>query len=121
MEMGRKLLFSLMLLMVIGRGGAQLSLNFYSVTCPNVEAIVRQVVATKFSQTFVTVPATLRLFFHDCFVEVNILCPFALIPTQTYQDFHHVLFRAKIMHLILQKIAWVLEVHVLSFNKLLFS
>ncbi|GAB4846911.1 Peroxidase 73 [Ancistrocladus abbreviatus] len=43
--------------------------NFYTKTCPNVEAIVRKVVVKKISQTFVTVPATLRLFAHDCFVN----------------------------------------------------
>lgn len=48
---------------------AQLSPNFYQNTCPNVESIVRQAVANKFQQTFVTVPATLRLFFHDCSVR----------------------------------------------------
>ncbi|KAK8964716.1 Peroxidase 55 [Platanthera guangdongensis] len=54
----------------MARGGeAQLSQNFYGFRCPAVELIVRQAVATKISQTFVTVPATLRLFFHDCFVE----------------------------------------------------
>ncbi|KAI4339506.1 hypothetical protein MLD38_024446 [Melastoma candidum] len=46
---------------------AQLAENFYKGTCPNVESIVKQVVTTKFGQTFVTIPATLRLFFHDCF------------------------------------------------------
>ncbi|KAL0381827.1 UNVERIFIED_CONTAM: Peroxidase 55 [Sesamum angustifolium] len=50
-------------------GEGQLIENFYSSSCPNVESIVRQVVLTKINQTFVTVPATLRLFFHDCFVE----------------------------------------------------
>ncbi|KAI3409738.1 Peroxidase, partial [Psidium guajava] len=50
-------------------GRAQLAEDFYSGTCPNVESIVKQTVTTKFGQTFVTVPATLRLFFHDCFVE----------------------------------------------------
>ncbi|CAA6657505.1 unnamed protein product [Spirodela intermedia] len=48
---------------------AQLRRDYYANTCPNVENIVRGVVQTKFRQTFVTVPATLRLFFHDCFVE----------------------------------------------------
>ncbi|QCD81518.1 peroxidase 73-like [Vigna unguiculata] len=48
---------------------AQLSPNHYANVCPNLESIVRQVVNTKFQQTFVTVPATLRLFFHDCFVQ----------------------------------------------------
>ncbi|KAL6998759.1 Peroxidase 50 [Sarracenia purpurea var. burkii] len=48
---------------------AQLRRNFYATVCPNVETIVRAVVTQKFQQTFVTVPATLRLFFHDCLVQ----------------------------------------------------
>ncbi|CAI9098467.1 OLC1v1035118C1 [Oldenlandia corymbosa var. corymbosa] len=48
---------------------AQLSANFYFNTCPNVELLVRSAVQAKFQQTFVTAPATLRLFFHDCFVR----------------------------------------------------
>ncbi|CAL5372786.1 unnamed protein product [Camellia sinensis] len=48
---------------------AQLRQNYYANACPNVENIVRNVVTQKFQQTFVTVPATLRLFFHDCFVQ----------------------------------------------------
>ncbi|CAN6182890.1 unnamed protein product [Urochloa humidicola] len=50
-------------------GEARLSPDYYRSTCPDVEAIVRAVVAKKVKETFVTVPATLRLFFHDCFVE----------------------------------------------------
>ncbi|XP_073153589.1 peroxidase 16-like [Henckelia pumila] len=46
-----------------------LSTNFYRNICPNVESLVRAAVETKFRQTFVTAPATLRLFFHDCFVR----------------------------------------------------
>lgn len=49
---------------------AQLSENFYASTCPNVELIVRQAVTTKYQQTTITAPATLRMFFHDCFVGV---------------------------------------------------
>ncbi|KAF5958647.1 hypothetical protein HYC85_005872 [Camellia sinensis] len=45
--------------------------NFYSSSCPNVESIVHHAVSTKLSQTFATIPATLRLFFHDCFAEVT--------------------------------------------------
>ncbi|XP_022728788.1 peroxidase 45-like [Durio zibethinus] len=45
--------------------------DFYATTCPNVESIVRSAVQTKFQQTFVTAPGTLRLFFHDCFVRVR--------------------------------------------------
>uniref|UniRef100_A0A7N0T4Y8 Peroxidase n=1 Tax=Kalanchoe fedtschenkoi TaxID=63787 RepID=A0A7N0T4Y8_KALFE len=48
---------------------AQLKQNYYASVCPNVESIVRGAVNAKFKQTFVTVPATLRLFFHDCFVS----------------------------------------------------
>ncbi|KAK8491086.1 hypothetical protein V6N13_034626 [Hibiscus sabdariffa] len=48
---------------------AQLRRNYYAKTCPSVESIVRNVVTQKFRQTFVTVPATIRLFFHDCFVQ----------------------------------------------------
>jgi peroxidase len=52
-------------------GEAKLSPDYYRSTCPDVEATVRAVVAKKVKETFVTVPATLRLFFHDCFVEVS--------------------------------------------------
>ncbi|ONK64734.1 uncharacterized protein A4U43_C07F29320 [Asparagus officinalis] len=48
---------------------AQVRQNYYSSICPNVESIVRNAVTAKFQQTFVTVPGTLRLFFHDCFVN----------------------------------------------------
>ncbi|XP_057493074.1 peroxidase 51-like [Actinidia eriantha] len=48
---------------------AQLKQNYYAEICPNVETIVRNAVMQKFKQTFVTVPGTLRLFFHDCFVQ----------------------------------------------------
>ncbi|XP_010547542.1 PREDICTED: peroxidase 35-like [Tarenaya hassleriana] len=48
---------------------AQLSPNFYSKTCPNIQEIVRNVVKRKVKQTFVTIPATLRLFFHDCAIN----------------------------------------------------
>ncbi|KAL8117697.1 peroxidase 73 [Apium graveolens] len=43
--------------------------NYYANVCPNVESIVRKVVQSKIKQTFVTIPGTLRLFFHDCFVQ----------------------------------------------------
>ncbi|OAY35550.1 peroxidase 73 [Manihot esculenta] len=48
---------------------AQLRQNYYANICPNVESIVRNAVQKKFQQTFVTIPGTLRLFFHDCFVQ----------------------------------------------------
>ncbi|KAB1200064.1 Peroxidase 55 [Morella rubra] len=69
MDAWKGLLLVTVLITIVGRGKGQLVENFYSSSCPNVESIVSQAVSTKFSQTFVTVPATLRLFFHDCFIE----------------------------------------------------
>ncbi|XVF17550.1 hypothetical protein REPUB_Repub10bG0133100 [Reevesia pubescens] len=60
---------SLSLCLLSDTASAQLRTNYYAKTCPNVESIVRGAVAKKFSQTFVTVPSTIRLFFHDCFVQ----------------------------------------------------
>lgn len=60
----------LIIFILVRSGEGQLVPNFYGSRCPNVEGIVRQVVLAKINQTFVTIPATVRLFFHDCFVEV---------------------------------------------------
>ncbi|CAA7400564.1 unnamed protein product [Spirodela intermedia] len=69
MGLWKRLSLVVAFLAVAGMANAQLRTNFYRSTCPNVESIVRGAVQTKVSQTFVTIPATLRLFFHDCFVE----------------------------------------------------
>ncbi|KAL2320304.1 hypothetical protein Fmac_029273 [Flemingia macrophylla] len=63
------LLFMALLMVLISKGEGQLAENFYSSSCPNVESIVTQAVTNKFTQTITTGQATLRLFFHDCFVE----------------------------------------------------
>ncbi|KAL7263440.1 hypothetical protein ACSBR1_001571 [Camellia fascicularis] len=57
------------LLLLTTAANAQLRQDFYHNICPNVESLVRSAVTNKFHQTFVTAPATLRLFFHDCFVR----------------------------------------------------
>ncbi|XP_010438209.1 PREDICTED: peroxidase 45-like [Camelina sativa] len=63
-------LFSIFSLLLLSSCvSAQLRTGFYQRSCPNVENIVRNAVRQKFQQTFVTAPATLRLFFHDCFVR----------------------------------------------------
>ncbi|XP_042490874.1 peroxidase 55-like [Macadamia integrifolia] len=47
-----------------------LSENFYANTCPNVETFIWNALVEKLKEPFrPTLPATLRLFFHDCFVE----------------------------------------------------
>uniref|UniRef100_A0A7N0URL4 Peroxidase n=1 Tax=Kalanchoe fedtschenkoi TaxID=63787 RepID=A0A7N0URL4_KALFE len=60
---------TLVMLGLCSPADARLEENFYGLRCPLVETIVREAVAIKMAQTFTTVPATLRLFFHDCFVE----------------------------------------------------
>ncbi|KAL6520594.1 Peroxidase 45 [Orobanche minor] len=75
MEKQTIILMSLMLILLVllsntvNAQTTQLRTDFYGTTCPNVETLVRAAVLTKFRQTFVTAPATLRLFFHDCFVR----------------------------------------------------
>ncbi|XP_010526357.1 PREDICTED: peroxidase 16 [Tarenaya hassleriana] len=59
----------LLLLLCSSVSAQQLRTDFYRNSCPNVETLVRNAVRQKFQQTFVTAPATLRLFFHDCFVR----------------------------------------------------
>ncbi|KGN63166.1 peroxidase 55 [Cucumis sativus] len=63
------LVFIILMGIFVEIGEGQLVKNFYKSTCPNVEQIVTQAVRNKFSQTIITISATLRLFFHDCFVE----------------------------------------------------
>ncbi|AQK62677.1 Peroxidase 73 precursor [Zea mays] len=50
-------------------GAADLKQDYYASTCPNVEAIVRGVVQQRLQATIRAVGSTVRLFFHDCFVE----------------------------------------------------
>jgi len=78
------MVFLLALTMLISKGEGQLSENFYNSSCPNVESIVSQAVTNKFTQTITTGQATLRLFFHDCFVEVfSLVC----VNTEYYLHF----------------------------------
>lgn len=54
---------------VTTRCAAQLRQDYYAGVCPDLESIVREAVTKKFQETSITVAATIRLFFHDCFVE----------------------------------------------------
>ncbi|CAM0910493.1 unnamed protein product [Alopecurus aequalis] len=49
--------------------GDDLSARFYDKTCPNVQRVVRSVMARKVACEPRMGPAVLRLFFHDCFVN----------------------------------------------------
>jgi len=48
---------------------AQLRQDYYAAVCPDLESIVRDAVSQKVQDQPVAVGATVRLFFHDCFVE----------------------------------------------------
>jgi peroxidase len=58
-------------LILLSQNASALKPNYYAKTCPNLESIVRNAVQKKMAQTPIAAPATLRLFFHDCFVRVN--------------------------------------------------
>nr|GMD03042.1 peroxidase 19 [Ipomoea batatas] len=46
----------------------QLSVNYYAKTCPQVDRLVGSVTSQQFQDSPAVGPATIRLFFHDCFV-----------------------------------------------------
>jgi peroxidase len=66
-----QLIFAVVLVLYPYKATA-LSTNHYARICPNLENLVRGAVQQKMAQTPITAPATLRLFFHDCFVRVSI-------------------------------------------------
>ncbi|XP_019058203.1 PREDICTED: peroxidase 19-like [Tarenaya hassleriana] len=47
----------------------RLAVDYYAETCPQLEMLVGSVTSQQFKETPVSAPATIRLFFHDCFVE----------------------------------------------------
>lgn len=50
---------------------AKLSTKFYAKTCPKVATIVRSVMAQAVAKEPRMGASTIRLFFHDCFVNVS--------------------------------------------------
>ncbi|CAN6268153.1 unnamed protein product [Urochloa humidicola] len=65
----RCLLLSLALLAAAAKASPRLSPNYYRHSCPRVERIVSDVIAAKQRANPSTAAGTLRLFFHDCFVN----------------------------------------------------
>ncbi|KAL6574050.1 Peroxidase 19 [Orobanche hederae] len=51
------------------RRSYQLSVDFYAKTCPQVDQLVASITSQQFKEAPISGPATIRLFFHDCFVE----------------------------------------------------
>ncbi|KAM5588079.1 peroxidase 19 [Rosa sericea] len=47
----------------------QLSVDYYAKSCPQLEKLIGSITSQQFKEAPVSGPATIRLFFHDCFVE----------------------------------------------------
>jgi peroxidase len=62
---------ALLLLALSSSAVAQLQVGYYSKTCPNVEAIVREEMEKIISAAPSLAGPLLRLHFHDCFVRVS--------------------------------------------------
>jgi peroxidase len=54
-----------------GHGHSNLTVGFYRHSCPDAEAIVREVVAEAVEDDRTVTAPLLRLHFHDCFVRVK--------------------------------------------------
>jgi peroxidase len=65
--------------LLIGTSSAQLSENFYSKKCPKVFDTVKSVVRSAVAKEPRIGASLLRLFFHDCFVDVIFLLSYDLI------------------------------------------
>lgn len=48
----------------------QLSVDYYAKSCPQLEQLIGSITSQQFKEAPVSGPATIRIFFHDCFVEV---------------------------------------------------
>jgi peroxidase len=52
-------------------GATALNDTYYANICPNLESLVQGAVRGMMSTSNIAAAATLRLFFHDCFVQVS--------------------------------------------------
>jgi len=64
-----QLLLLVSFLAVLYSGATALNETYYDSICPNLESLVQGAVRGMMSTTNIAAPATLRLFFHDCFVQ----------------------------------------------------
>lgn len=78
---GRELviLWTLVGTLFFGSLDAQLQVGYYSTSCANAESIVQATVIAGMQASNIVGPSVLRLFAHDCFVNVSLcsLSPFS--------------------------------------------
>lgn len=66
-----QLLLLVSVLAILYSGATALSDTYYANICPNLESLVQGAVRGVMATTNIAAAATLRLFFHDCFVQVD--------------------------------------------------
>ena len=71
-----------MILVALQNAGvkAQLRVGFYNSTCEEVERIVKSAMEAEFKAAPTFAAGTLRLFFHDCFVNVLVQLQLLIVP-----------------------------------------
>lgn len=82
-----KLVVALVLLLQI-LSSHSLEVGFYKTNCPasaNVEGVIKGVVQAKFNNDKSIVPGLLRMYFHDCFVQVSIALAFHRSLRKTFE------------------------------------
>ncbi|KAJ4773207.1 Peroxidase [Rhynchospora pubera] len=62
--------------------GEALSSDYYQSTCPNLRQIVCDAVKKKINETAVTIPAVIRLFFHDAMITGSDASTLISLPTE---------------------------------------
>ena len=77
--------------LILGSANAQLSTNFYYHSCPNLFSTVKSTVQSAISKETRMGASLLRLFFHDCFV--NVIYMHLLKHTYKYANQHTYSFR----------------------------
>jgi peroxidase len=83
-----RVISAFVLLLIMATAHAQLTSNFYKKSCPNLENLVRHVVADAVRKEARMGASLLRLHFHDCFVNVSYIlffpCTSALLYLSLY-------------------------------------
>ena len=78
----------LLLLFMSSASQSQLSSTFNENACPNALSTIRAAIRTAIASERRMAASLIRLHFHDCFVQILVLCRFNLISCPYYQQMH---------------------------------